>query len=166
MQKHPNSFRWNNMDLSQVDNLKENIYDKILKHEKIDGFINNAAYAYDDLITNLKLEKLRYMYNINVLSPIMITKLVLRNMLLHKTSGSIIHLSSISAHTGYKGLAMYASTKGSLEAFSKNCSREWGSLGIRSNCVVAGFMETSMSSTLTDEQKIESIKGLQKNRSV
>ena len=153
MQKHPNSFRWNNIDLSQVDNLKENIYDKILKHEKIDGFINNAAYAYDDLITNLKLEKLRYMYNINVLSPIMITKLVLRNMLLHKTSGSIIHLSSISAHTGYKGLAMYASTKGSLEAFSKNCSREWGSLGIRSNCVVAGFMETSMSSTLTDEQK-------------
>jgi 3-oxoacyl-[acyl-carrier protein] reductase len=48
---------------------------------------------------------------------------------------------------------MYASTKGALEAFSKNTAREWGSLGIRSNCIVAGFMETEMSSTLSSEQK-------------
>ena len=48
---------------------------------------------------------------------------------------------------------MYAATKGALEAFSKNAAREWGSLGIRSNCVVAGFMETDMSATLPTEQK-------------
>jgi len=48
---------------------------------------------------------------------------------------------------------MYASTKGALEAFSKNTAREWGERGIRSNAIVAGFMETSMSSTLSDEQK-------------
>lgn len=83
----------------------------------------------------------------------MITKYVLRNMLLHHTKGSIVHISSISAHTGYKGLAMYASSKGALEAFSKNTAREWGELGIRSNVVVPGFMETAMSATLTEEQK-------------
>jgi 3-oxoacyl-[acyl-carrier protein] reductase len=48
---------------------------------------------------------------------------------------------------------MYASTKGSLEAFSKNTSREWGVKGVRSNCIVAGFMETDMSSSLNDELK-------------
>lgn len=48
---------------------------------------------------------------------------------------------------------MYASSKGALEAFSKNTAREWGSLGIRSNVVVPGFMETAMSATLTNEQK-------------
>jgi 3-oxoacyl-[acyl-carrier protein] reductase len=83
----------------------------------------------------------------------MITKLILRNFILNKIKGSIIHISSISVHTGYKGLSMYASTKGALEAFSKNTSREWGEMGIRSNCVVAGFMETDMSDTLTNEQK-------------
>jgi 3-oxoacyl-[acyl-carrier protein] reductase len=67
--------------------------------------------------------------------------------------GSIVHISSISAHTGYKGLAMYASTKGALEAFSKNTAREWGERGIRSNCLVAGFMETEMSASLTEDQK-------------
>ena len=83
----------------------------------------------------------------------MITKYVLRDMLLHKTQGSIVHVSSISVHTGYKGLAMYASTKGSLEAFSKNTSREWGRLGIRSNIVCPGFMDTNMNSSLNDDQR-------------
>jgi len=48
---------------------------------------------------------------------------------------------------------MYASSKGALEAFSKNTAREWGEKGIRSNALVAGFMETDMSATLTDDQK-------------
>jgi 3-oxoacyl-[acyl-carrier protein] reductase len=48
---------------------------------------------------------------------------------------------------------MYASTKGALEAFSKNTSREWGEKGIRSNCVVSGFMDTEMSSSLNNELK-------------
>ncbi len=93
------------------------------------------------------------MYTVNVFSPFLITKYVIRNMLLHQTQGSIVHISSISAHTGYKGLAMYASSKGAIEAFSKNTAREWGVKGIRSNCVVAGFMETDMSSKLNQEQK-------------
>ena len=98
-------------------------------------------------------ESLENMYRINVFNPMIIVKYGIRNMLLHRISGSIIHVSSISVHTGYKGLAMYASTKGALEAFSKNVAREWGGLKIRSNCLVAGFMETAMSSTLSAEQK-------------
>lgn len=109
--------------------------------------------AYDDIVTNLSLPKLQTMYAVNVFTPMMITKYVLRNMLLHHTCGCIVHISSISVHTGYKGLAMYASSKGALEAFSKDTAREWGELGIRSNVVVPGFMETAMSSTLSQDQK-------------
>ena len=93
------------------------------------------------------------MYQVNVFTPMMLTKVAIRNFLLHNKKGSIVHISSVSAHTGYKGLAMYASTKGALEAFSKGTAREWGRLGIRSNCIVPGFMETEMSSTLNDNQK-------------
>ena len=91
------------------------------------------------------------MYRINVFSPMMLTKYILRDFLLNKVSGSIVHISSVSAHTGYKGLAMYASTKGSLEAFSKNTAREWGRLGVRSNIICPGFMKTNMSSSISDE---------------
>lgn len=119
----------------------------------LSSFVNNAAIAYDDLLSNLNREDLVTMYDVNVINPILIMKGVLRNFLLHDTSGSIVNISSISVHTGYKGLSMYASTKGALEALSKNVSREWGELGIRSNSLVCGFMETNMSATLTESQK-------------
>lgn len=135
-------------------NLEKVIFKDFLGKSKIYGLVNNAAYAYDDLVTNLNNQNLERMFRINVFSHIIITKYVIRNMLLHKTNGSIVFISSISAHTGYKGLSMYASTKGALESFSKNIAREWGELGIRSNCVVPGFMETDMSSNLTDVQKM------------
>jgi len=140
-------------DLSNVDGIKD-LYLKVIKDRgPIHGYINNAAFAYDDIITNLNSDRLMEMYKVNVFSPMMLTKYVIRDMMLNKTNGSIVHISSISVHTGYKGLSMYASTKGSLEAFSKNTSREWGRMGIRSNIVCPGFMDTNMSSSLTDDQR-------------
>ena len=142
------------VDLNDSENVQENIFKGFLNNRvQLHGYVNNAAVAYDDIITNLNLTKLQSMYAVNVFTPMMITKYVLRNMLLHHTKGSIVHISSISVHTGYKGLAMYASSKGAIEAFSKDTAREWGELGIRSNVVVPGFMETAMSATLTDEQR-------------
>lgn len=142
------------IDLEQVDTVNATVCKMLSSNEcKLVGFVNNAAYAYDDLVTNLQAEPLDKMYRINVFSPMLITRAVIRNFILHRTAGSIVHISSISAHTGYKGLAMYASTKGALEAFSKNAAREWGERGIRVNCIVCGFMETKMSDDLDESQK-------------
>ena len=142
------------VDLSDSAGVHKVIFREFITNDIVlHGFVNNAALAYDDIITNLNLGRLQDMYHVNVFSPMMITKYAIRNMLLHKTKGSIIHISSISVHTGYKGLAMYASSKGAMEAFSKDTAREWGVLGIRSNCVVPGFMATAMSASLTDEQR-------------
>lgn len=141
-------------DLLNTDKIKFDIFEQFINLDTpLYGFVNNAAIAYDDLITNVNLDELKKMFQVNVFSPIILTKYVIRNMLLHRIKGSIIHITSISVHTGYKGLAMYAATKGALEAFSKNTAREWGSKGIRSNCIVVGFMETDMSSKLNEEQK-------------
>lgn len=152
--KFPGVIHFKSIDLADSSNIRQNVFKEYITNDiQLHGFVNNAAIAYDDIVTNLNLKRLVNMYDVNVFTPMMITKYVLRNMLLHNTSGSIVHISSISVHTGYKGLAMYASSKGALEAFSKDTAREWGSRGIRSNVVVPGFMETAMSSTLTEDQK-------------
>ena len=153
LNSYPTTFKYKTFDLSDTDNLSKNIKLLIPNDISIHGYVNNAAAAYDDIITNIKLTELKNMFELNVYSPMILTKYAIRNMLLHKTGGSIVHISSISVHTGYKGLSMYAATKGALEAFSKNTSREWGVKGIRSNCVVSGFMETEMSSTLDGDLK-------------
>lgn len=154
LNKYPENLSWLSYDLSDAENVRQKLFKEwIGSKTPLHAYVNNAAMAYDDIITNLNVEPLEKMFRVNVFTPMMITKYTIRQMLLHHIKGSIVHLSSISAHTGYKGLAMYASSKGALEAFSKNTAREWGELGIRSNCLVAGFMETEMSSTLSDDQK-------------
>jgi len=151
--ENPSRYAHINFDMSNSTDIKK-LYINLLKQNgPFHGYINNAALAYDDIVTNLNHDSLERMYRVNVFGPMMLTKYILRDMLLKKTKGSIVHISSISAHTGYKGLAMYASTKGAIEAFSKNTAREWGSMGIRSNVVCPGFMETNMSASLQEDQR-------------
>lgn len=153
-QAYEGKLFFKSVDLSDSEGVRQSVFKEFIKNDIIlEGFVNNAAVAYDDLVTNLNLKRLKEMYEVNVFTPMVLTKYAIRNMILHKTKGSIVHISSISVHTGYKGLAMYASSKGALEAFSKDTAREWGVMGIRSNCIVPGFMATSMSSGLTDEQR-------------
>lgn len=152
-EKYPKNFNFGILDLSDDNNVINNLKKILPKGIVLHGYVNNAAIAYDDIITNMDLTKLKLMYGVNVFSPLMITKFVIRNMILNKIKGSIVHISSISTQTGYKGLSMYASTKGALEVFSKNTAREWGEKGIRSNCIVSGFMDTDMSASLDENLK-------------
>jgi len=140
-------------DLSQPEKIEDLYHSELKGLGPIYGLVNNAAYAYDEIVTNASIEEIERMFRVNVYSPIMLTKYVLRDMLLHDVAGSIVHVSSVSAHTGYRGLSMYAASKAAIEAFSKTVAREWGVRGIRSNCVAPGFMETHMSASLTEEQK-------------
>lgn len=152
--RYSKSLRHVAVDLNEPSQLTSEWFQtEVCGDDPLHGLVSNAAIAYDDLITNLQLEPLNQLFRVNVDSPMLLTKLTIRQMLLHHVGGSIVHVSSISAHTGYKGLAMYAATKGAIEAFSKNTAREWGTKNIRSNCVVPGFMETEMSASLDENQK-------------
>lgn len=136
-----------------TEDIKDLYLQQIKEEGPIYGLVNNAGIAYDEIATNAKLEPLEKMFRVNVFSPIILTKYILRDMLLNEIKGSIVHISSVCAHTGYKGLSMYSATKAAIEAFSKTVAREFGSRKIRSNCVAPGFMETDMSKTLNSEQK-------------
>jgi 3-oxoacyl-[acyl-carrier protein] reductase len=150
---YPDHLHFLSYDLTDYNHIKKEIFENWIRSTPIHAFVNNAALSYDTLITNLNSEELMPMIYVNQISPMIITKYVIRNMILHEIKGSLVHISSISAHTGFKGLSMYASTKGAIEVFSKNIAREWGVKGIRSNCIAAGYMETDMTSSLSDEDK-------------
>lgn len=159
-------------DLNKINTIESFLKKNItIKKNKFKSLILNSAYGYDDIVTNLEIKNLQKMININLIANMIIVKFFIRKAILNKTKLSIVFISSISTKTGYKGLSMYAASKGGLEAFSKNIAREWGKFGIRSNCVSPGFMETNMTSKIKKELKIKifkrgSIKGPIKTKSV
>lgn len=150
----PNQIELVTADFQDIDSLSSKLKELfITKETAIHGLVNNAAIAYDELVTNSTHELIEKMFRVNVFAPMEFTKVAIKNMLLHKTRGSLIHISSVCSQTGYKGLSMYSATKGALEAYSRGVAREWGRFGIRSNCVLPGFMETAMSSGLDDRTR-------------
>lgn len=154
LQQYPETLRHRTCDLTDPASLQGTLFHDFLPRTiPLHGLVNNAALAYDDLVTNLREEPLEAMLRLNVLAPMLLAREAIRNFLLHDTRGSIVHISSIATRRGFSGLAMYGATKGALEAFSLNLAREWGTRGIRSNTVTCGFMETEMSAALTSAQK-------------
>jgi 3-oxoacyl-[acyl-carrier protein] reductase len=118
----------------------------------IDGLVNNAAIGQDELLAHTSPERIEQIVAINITAPILLTRLVLKKMLLQPGRGRIVNITSICGSRGYAGLAAYAASKGALEAFTRALAREVGPSGIRINNVAPGFFASEMSSVLLPEQ--------------
>ena len=75
---------------------------------------------------NSRIEEL---VQLNTLSPLVLTKYVVRGMMA-QGAGRIVNVASIIGFTGYSGLAAYAATKGAMLGFTRSLAREVGRLGI------------------------------------
>jgi 3-oxoacyl-[acyl-carrier protein] reductase len=143
-------------DLSEVAEIPNLVNIIVKKHGVPYGLINNAASGCDGLLPTMHNSEIISVLNLNILSPIILSKYVSRKMLENRT-GRIINISSIIARTGYKGLSVYAASKSALEGFSRSLARDLGSRGVTVNCIAPGFMSTEMTENL-NVSKIESIK--------
>lgn len=118
----------------------------------IDGLINNAAIGQDELLAHTAPERIESIIAVNITAPILLTRLVVKRMMLQPERGSVVNITSICGSRGYAGLAVYAASKGALDAFTRAMARELGEAGIRFNSVAPGFFASEMSSVLLPEQ--------------
>jgi 3-oxoacyl-[acyl-carrier protein] reductase len=79
-----------------------------------------------------------------------VCKAVVKPMM-KRRSGRIINLSSVVAEMGNAGQTNYAASKGGLEALTRSLAREIGSRAITVNAVAPGFIETDMTSELSEQ---------------
>ena len=107
-------------------------YKKIKKLKKIDILINNAGINKISSIQNLDEKSLKKILNVNLLTPILLTKIVSQKMIKRK-SGSIINIGSIFGHISKSQRSSYSATKAGLEGFTKAAALDLGKYGIRVN---------------------------------
>ena len=87
---------------------------------------------------------------LNTLSPILMSKYVVRGMMA-EGRGRVINISSIIASTGFNALSVYAATKASLVGFTRSLAREVGRIGVTVNAIAPGFVDTELTKGLGDE---------------
>jgi 3-oxoacyl-[acyl-carrier protein] reductase len=139
-------------DLLNVDAIPDLIRELKAEHGAFYGLVNNAALGTDGLLSNMHNSDIEKLVKLNTVSPIVLTKYVMRAMMT-AASGRIVNISSIIGFTGYSGLSVYGATKASMQGFTRSLAREVGRLGITVNAVAPGFMETEMTESMTAEQR-------------
>jgi 3-oxoacyl-[acyl-carrier protein] reductase len=154
--KFPESFYYEKFDFSEVEKIRE--FCKVLSknYGRAYGLVNNAALGHDGVLATMHESDISQLIKVNVEAPILLTKYLIRGMLIEQ-QGRIINISSIIASTGFNGLSVYGATKAALAGFTKSLCREVGKANITVNTIAPGYMETDMTSSLQGE-KLASIK--------
>ena len=117
------------------------------------GLINNAGISFDGTLALMQNAQIERLIKMNTVSPIVLTKYVLRAMMSDGGPGRIVNISSIIGSTGYSGLSVYGASKASLLGFTRSLAREVGRAGINVNAVAPGFLDTEMTREMTEEQR-------------
>lgn len=126
---------------------------------KIDVLANNAGIVSYEFLSMIDYEKLRKMFEVNVLALINLTQLTSRIMMRQK-SGSIINMASMVGVKGAKGQLSYSATKGAVVSVTKSAAKELAEHGIRVNAVAPGMVATERFKNVIEnkfENRIEDI---------
>jgi 3-oxoacyl-[acyl-carrier protein] reductase len=135
------------VDLKDLDGLPAVARRVLDEHGTPYGLVNNAAAGNDGLLPTMHNSEIRSTIELDLLSPVLLTKYLCRPML-SKGRGRIISISSIIATTGFRGLSVYGAAKAGLEGFTRGLARDLGARGVTVNCVAPGFVATEMTDVL------------------
>lgn len=151
---HPRSLQFIPFDLGEVHNIPTLVSDIRKQHGAIHGIVNNAATGTPGVLANMHQSRIEQLIRLNTVSPILMTKHVVRHMMVDG-GGRVVNIASIIGFTGYSGLSVYAATKASIIGFTRSLAREVGQLGINVNAVAPGFMETDMTESLDKDHRAQ-----------
>ena len=150
-------------DVENEEQVKAAFKAVVTEFGKIDILVNNAGITRDQLIMRMKRADWDAVLNTNLTSAYLCTQQAISSMLKQRW-GRIINITSVFGQMGQAGQANYAASKAGLIGLTMAVAREIGSRNITCNAVAPGFIETAMTSTLSDEIRQSALKMIPLNR--
>ena len=142
------------MDVADADQVKAGFRGTIEKFGKLDILVNNAAITRDGLAVRMKADDWDAVIRTNLTGAHLCIQQALGTMM-RARAGRIINVSSVVAQMGNAGQANYVAAKAGLIGLTKAIAMEIASRNITVNAVAPGFIDTPMTSVLSDKVKEE-----------
>ncbi len=123
------------------------------KHGKLDVLVNNAGITDDGLILRMSKDSWDKVIATDLTGVFLCAQEAAKTMLKKRVAGRIVNITSVVGLMGNPGQTNYAAAKAGVVGFTKALAREIGSRGITVNAVAPGYVETSMTASLNEEQR-------------
>jgi 3-oxoacyl-[acyl-carrier protein] reductase len=140
------------LDVASEESIKECAKAVLAHFGAVNILVNNAGITRDILAMRMKRKDWDDVLMTNLTGAFLMTQAVMSQMVKSRW-GRIINITSVVGETGQAGQANYAASKAGLIGLTKSLARELASRSITVNAVAPGYIETAMTSVLTDEQK-------------
>lgn len=137
-------------DLTNNKQITESIKTFLKNNEPISGLVNNAGISKDQIVLRLKEEDIKKTIETNLTGSILVTSALSKNFLRTKNV-SIINVSSVVGLMGNSSQISYSASKAGLIGFTKSIAKELASRNIRCNAICPGFIETDMTSKISEK---------------
>ena len=149
------------VDVTDESAVLNAVQDAAEKYGAIDVLVNNAGSIVSCPVINLlDPSQRRHSYktfkettDLNLNSVFLVGSVVAECMVVRRTRGVIVNISSVSA-CGNAGQSAYSAAKAGVEALTNTWAKELGPFGIRSVAIAPGFMDTPSTRSALSEQKL------------
>lgn len=132
----------NNVDISNMDDVKKALAKVFKKEKKIDFIINSAGVLHREPLASMNYQTICNSININYFGIVNIALAALPY--LKESKGHILFFTSSSYTRGRAFYSIYSSTKAATVNFVQAISQEWEAFGIKVNCINPERTETPM----------------------
>ncbi len=139
-------------DVANMQATEEAIVALAKRLGRLDILVANAGIAIDGLVVRVKEEDIDRVLAVNVKGAIACARGALKTMM-RARAGRIVFLSSIVGEMGNGGQAVYSASKAALIGLTKTLAREYASRNVTVNVVTPGFIDTDMTSAMTEEAR-------------
>lgn len=137
-------FKFNVTKEEEVIRAVHNIQNKV---GDIDILVNNAGIIQRTPLEEMEVEDFKEIINVDLVSPFIVSKHVVKNMIA-KRQGKIINICSMMSELGRNTVSAYAAAKGGLKMLTKNMATEWAKHNIQINGIGPGYFATTQTAPI------------------
>ena len=137
-------------DVSDYESCEKFVSAVAERYGHIDIWVNNAGITKDQLLMRMSEEAFDEVIETNLKGTFQCMRFVSRIMVKQRC-GRIINLSSVVGIAGNAGQVNYAASKAGVIGMTKSAAKELAGRGITVNAVAPGFIETEMTSVLSEK---------------
>src|SRR5215471_9523142 len=132
-------------DVAVASSVELLVQQTLEKNNKIDVLVNNAGLTWGAPAESMPLERWQQVIDANITGTFLLSQFVGRHML-EQRKGAIINVASIAGLGGGQlNTVGYNASKAAVINLTRAFAVEWGSRGIRVNCIAPGLFRTRMS---------------------
>ena len=113
----------------------------VKQSEPVDVLVNNAGLGWKGMVEGMPPDKVRQLFDVNVLALIDLTQRVLPGML-ERSRGHVVNVGSIAGYVSAPGETVYCATKFAVQGFTDGLRREVVRRGVDVTLIAPGPIKT------------------------